>query len=742
MEMPSSQASLPDNGAESMPPNASDLVDGQPPATGFGVAAYLRAVYRHRWLAVATLVLVTAPIVAWAWWQQPVYQAEVSLVIDPEPSSPLPFPDAAQGQPSPDQFQTQQELLRGTRIALRTITALSLWEYPEFATSGQPAPSADATGVALERDAAGQVVIDPRAAPLVGAFLGRVRTGAIPLTRVVNVWFEARDPQLAADAANELANQFIAQDLYTRVEATRQSSEWLEARLAEQRVKVEQSEAALQRYREQPNASTVGSSANIVTQRLADLNAAVTRARTERLLKEAAYRQLEEAQVGGGLDAIPVVASNPVVQQLRAQEGQLVREEAELSRRFGERHPEMIKVRTALEQTRQRQAAEVAKVAEVVRNEYEAALENEGSLTAALEGQKTATVQQGRQELEFGRLEREVQTSRQIFDAILQQARQLGISSELKQTAVRVLDKAETPLLPIRPNRPMTTALGLVIGLFAAAAVVFGREYLDPRLKTPDDLRGYLRLPFLGLIPSVDDARSGDEGPAFVAGSHLGFTEALRRIRTHLVLLGPRPGLQTLLVTSTGPQEGKTTICVGLARSLAAAGNRVLLVDADLRRPTAHAALGLERTPGLTDFLRTKTGLAEIVRPSGTERLSIVTAGTPTNSSTELLSAHGFARFLEAQERAFDWVLVDSPPVLSASDAALLSRLATGVLFVVGAEMTPRGSAERAVEQLVTARAKFAGVVLNKAAVARHSRYYAPYYSEKYESYYAQPEVE
>jgi polysaccharide biosynthesis transport protein len=447
-----------------------------PEAPDAGLSEYLRAAYRHRWLAVSTLLLVTVPLIAWTWWQEPVYETQVSLVLDPEPLSPLPFPDVGRDQTSPDLFQTQQQMLRSHRMALRTITALRLWEHREFSHLAPPATTAADAGVAApEPDAPGMGVVDPRAEPLVGEFLGRVRTASVPLTRVVNVWFEARDPHLAAGAANALADEFIAQDLETRFQTASQAAEWLEARLTEQRLKVEQSEAALQQYKEQPDASSVGDSQNIVTQRLSDLNAAVTRARTDRLLKEAAYSQLQAAR-GGGLDAIPVIASNSVVQQLRSQEGELERQAAELSQRFGDRHPEMVKVQTALEQTRQRQQAEVAKVAAVVRNEYEAALANERSLTVALEGQKNQSLRLSRQELEYGRLEREVQTNRQIFDTVLQQARQLGITSELKQSAVRVLDRAQVPVIPIRPDKAKSVALALAIGLIAALGMIVGRE--------------------------------------------------------------------------------------------------------------------------------------------------------------------------------------------------------------------------------------------------------------------------
>jgi len=708
-------------------PSLPDESRGDRPDDGPSILGeFLRAAYRHRWLGVTTFVLVAAPVLAWTWSQVPEYEARLTLLVESEPPSPLPFTDTQASRASGEQFRTQRQMLHSRALAIRSVTALRLWEHPEFAPMVADLPQdAPASGV------------DPRAERLAGPFLARVRSGEVELTRLVNVWFLSRDPELAARGANTLADEFIQFDLESRFDTARQGTQWLETQLEDQRRKVEASEAALQAYREGADASAVGTPQNIVTQRLADINAALTRARTERLQKEAVKQQLDEAEAAGTLDAIPAIAMSGVVQQLRAQEGELEREAAELSRRFGERHPEMIKVRTALEQTRQRRQAEVARIAEVVRREFDAAVANERSLTSALESQKGASVRLSQQELEFGRLQRDADTNRQIYDTLLQQARQLGISSELKQPAVRVVDRAQVPGQPVRPDRVMLSGLALALGLVAASVVVFGREHLDTRLKTPDDVKRELRLPFLGMLPvSVSD--SGADGPAFLPATHAGFSEAVRRVRTALLLLSPRSGVQTLLVTSSGPQEGKSTVCVALAQSLAAAGSRVLLVDADLRRPTVHKSLDLPRAPGIGDLLARKAMPGDVVQKTSTPLLSVVTAGAHQDGSTELIGSPLLAGFLESQEGAFDWIVIDSPPVLAASDAPLVARLTTGVLFVVGAEMIPRAEARRAIEQLVMGGAHFAGVVLNRADVDRHSRYYGPYYNKKYQAYYEQ----
>jgi succinoglycan biosynthesis transport protein ExoP len=713
------------------------------------LSTHLRVLYRRRWLGLLVMVLAAAAILGYTWLEQPVYEARVRLVVDPEPAGPVPFGEVG-GQQTPD-LATVQQALRSRELARRTVNALQLWTRSEFADAGGSlvarvrrrlglaagAPdtrrpdSADEASQGSGREPAN----DPRAEQLVDGLLRRLRVEPVPLSRVVDVFVQAEDPALTAEIANTLAQQFIQQDIERRFELARQSTAWLEARLAEQMAKLQKSEAALQEFKER--SISVGNPQNIVVQKLADLNAAVTRARTDRLAKEAVFNQLQAAQRDGApLDSVPAIASNAVIQQLRAEVGALQRQRSELSQQYGERHPEMVRVQSALAQTQERLKAEISKAVQVVENEYRAAVAQERSLTAALESQKGEALRLSELDLEYGRLQREAQASRQIYDTLLQQARQLGIASELKQSAARVLDPARPPSVPIRPNWGLSAVLALVAGVFLGVGAVFAREHLDPRLKTPEDILRQLKLPFLGLIPTVETA---DNRKLLPAGSieHPAFVEPLRRIRANLELLAPPAGTQVLLVTSTGPREGKTTLAVGLATSLARAGRRVLVVDGDLWRPEVHRALGIPRKPGLADFLTGKSEIDAIIHPTPVERLSAIAAGTllPREAS-DLVGRSRLDDLIQGHLSRYDWIIFDSPPVMSVPDAALLARRCTGVLFVIGAGMVAKEAAQKAIEQLMAARARFAGAVLNRAALERHPYYYFPYYSPKYQSYY------
>lgn len=710
---------------------------------------YLRVIYRRRWLFLLVSMVVAMAVLGYTWLEQPVYEARVRLVIDPEPAGPTPFAEVG-GAPAPD-LATVQQALRSRELARRTVKALELWNRPEFTVSAgslvtrvrrrlgfaTPVPAGASPGptIGAAQDSTGEGALDARAEQLVDAFLSRLRVETVPLSRVVDVFVQAEEPALAAEAANALARQFIQQDIERRFEIARQSTAWLEARLAEQMDKLEKSEAALQRFKEQ-NIS-VGNPQNIVVQKLSDLNAAVTRARTDRLAKEAVFNQLQAVQRdGASIDSVPAIASSATIQQLRAEIGALQRQRSELSQQYGEKHPEMLRVQSALAQTQERLKGEIAKAVQVVENDYRAAVAHERSLAAALESQKAETLHLSELDLEYGRLQREAQASRQIYDTLLQQARQLGIASELKQSAARVLDPAQPPALPVRPNWTLGAVVAVLSGLLLGISAVFAREYLDPRLKTPEDIQRQLKLPFLGLIPVVETT---DDRQLLPASSieHPAFVEPLRRIRANVELLAPPEAAHVLLVTSTGPREGKTTVAAGLATSLAHAGRRVLLVDGDLWRPDVHRALGVPRKPGLADFLAGTTEAEPAIRATRVERLAVMAAGAlAARQASDLVGRPRMDELIRALSSKFDWIVLDSPPVMSVPDAALLARHCTGVLFVVGAGTVSREAAQKAIDQLVVARARFAGAVLNRAAVERHPYYYFPHYNAKYQSYY------
>jgi capsular exopolysaccharide synthesis family protein len=322
-----------------------------------------------------------------------------------------------------------------------------------------------------------------------------------------------------------------------------------------------------------------------------------------------------------------------------------------------------------------------------------------------------------------------------MYDNLLQRTRETGVSAENRLSSIRVVDKAEVPRSPARPNRMLNLLLALFGGGLSAVGLTFFFEYIDNRIKSPDEIKGHLGLPFLGLVPKLTDT-SPDEAPLLHTGVPTLFAEAFRNLRTNVLFSTTEEGGRSLVVTSTGPGEGKTTVAGNLAVALAQAGQRVLLVDGDMRKPKVHVAFKESQTPGLSNVLVGNARASEAVRKTTVQNLWLLLAGVAPPNPAELLGSQRFRDFLIALQEHFDWVIVDTPPVMAVTDASVVAHLSNGVVFVVGCEQTSKHTANAALEQLEGAKAKFLGGVLNKVDVERHSYYYSHYYRKDYGGYY------
>jgi len=540
------------------------------------------------------------------------------------------------------------------------------------------------------------------------------------------------NPQLASDLANAHARAYIEQNLEFRFSASKDATDWLEAQLAEQRKKVEASEAQLQRYKEQHDAVAVEDRQNIVVQRLADLNSVATKAKTTRIEKEALYNQLKSIQNSNAIDSFPAVLGNEYVQKLKSDLGDLQRQQAELADKYGDRHPEMVKVRSAIHSAEAKLQIEIDKVVMSVKSEYDTAAAQERTLVGALEGGKAEALSLNRKGIEFSVLQRE--TESQVYEALLQRTKETGISGELKASNIRVVDPAEVPGDAFLPRRQQDLTTAGFSGLVLALGLVFLFEYLDNRIKSPQELRAQLNVPFLGMVPSIDVKA----GALLQDGVPPNFAEAIRGVRTNVLFSSAEEGVRVIVVTSAGPGEGKSMFSSNLSVSLAQAGQRVLHVDADMRRPRVHAIFDIAQEPGLSNLLVGDCKPSEAIRKSPVQNLCVLPAGMIPPNPAELLGSKRCEDFFATLGQNFDWVILDSPPVLAVADASILANTATGVVFVVGADQTSRQAARAALEQLEAVQAHVIGAVLNRVDLEKNPYYYSAYYRKEYSRYYQQ----
>jgi polysaccharide biosynthesis transport protein len=731
---------------------APEKVAGSDTPLGYGVAPleephlldYWRIVYRRRHMAVTAFAVVVLATAVYTFTATPIYEGRVQLLIEADTPKVVNFAEVInEAQSRQDYYQTQYRLLQSRSLAKATLDKLKLWQHEEL--GGAPEDKAPGMMAGVFASVSGlfssaEAAEPPLATeteeqqPIIRAFLDKLSVSPIRNSRLVDVSYRSADPKIAAQVANELADSYINQNLDYRFTSTQEATTFLGEQIAEQRKRVEATELALQKYREQNDAVALDDRQDIVVQKLADLNAAVTKAKTERLEKEALYNQLRTIQNNSAaLDTFPAILSNTFIQQQKAELANLQRSFAAMGEKLGERHPDMVKVRSQIELTQTRLQGEIGKEVQSVRNQFLAAQAQENSLVQALEQQKQEALGMNRKGIEYGVLQRDAESNRQIYDSLLKRANETGVSGELKTSNIRVVDRADVPMNPVSPRRSLNLLLAIFGGAFLGLGLVFFTDYLDNRIKTPEDIVQHLGLPSLGMIPAAPKPDSTD--PMIDASDPI-FSEAFRALRTNVLFSSAEEGTHTVVVTSTGPGEGKSLVTANLALALAKANQRVLLIDADLRRPRVHAIFGKKQDPGLSNLMIGAIKASDVVQRGRVQNLWILPAGKVPPNPAELLGSKRFNEFLKSLKGHFDWVLIDSPPVMAVADACVIAHRTTGVIFVVSSDTTSRHAARQALEQLAQAHARVIGGVLNRVDLQRNPYYYSKYYRKEYSNYY------
>ncbi len=706
----------------------------------------LAIVHRYRTIAASVFILTTLAIAIQSYGAIPVYLAQARLLIEDERSTAVPGlnPDNTYYQDPEPYYQTQYKILAGRDLVRRVVEKLHLESVPEF-NGTAPKPETPMTLAAdLWRRAAGkppstveppQPGERPDEAALVSAFAHRLGVDPMRGSRLVDVTFLSTDPVFAALAANTLAKEYVDQNLEVKTAGTANMLEWIDRELASQQRKVQESEVALADYRDRKNAMSLDDKQNIVVSRLNKLSDDVVMAKTRKARAQVAWDQIR-AVPAGGLYEVAAIAQSPAVQLAKSKVLDAERDCARLSERYGEKHPELVKANNALAEARRQYDGEVSHAAQNIRNQFEIAVLEEQTFTQNLNAARADAQDLSKKSVDYNVMEREAKSNRQVYESLLQKRDELRVSSNSRTNNVRIVESADVPKGPTVPLDKRGWPVAAAVGLVLALVVPFGLDYINDTIKTPEDITRRLKLPFLGFVPSV----RRDKSP-LLAAVHVqhDFSESLRSLRTALMVMHGGPDPKLLLFTSAQPLEGKTTTAVNLAVALSYGGARVLVIDADMRRPGVDRPLRLTNDRGLSQLLNGEARLREVVQRTVDPNLFAITAGRTPSNPSELLASLRMKRLLADLEHGpFDWVIIDTPPVLAVTDAVVLAPLVTGVAFVVGAEMTRRRLVERAVETIMSTRPRQFGVVLNKIDFVRNKYYYSRYHGHQYKNYYAE----
>jgi len=735
---------------------------------------YWRVIHKRRWTVITIFFVVFTVTLIGTLKQTPVYRASALLEIQKENPEILTAQELFELDSVSDMYlETQYNILHSTSLARRVIDQLALYKYPEFNPPGswfsrrKDTREDEEDALSLGEIAGLDLSPDEYHATL-ESYMDRLAVDPVKRSRLVQVSFECEDPELAANVVNVLASGYIEQALEARWLATQQASEWLSQQLLGLKARLERSEEELQKYARENSLlfveSEEGRPQNIVNERLRNLQDELTKAQSARFAREGLYRLVE----AGDYDSLPGVADNELMQDLTLTLAQLQRERAELLTTFTDDYPRVKRIQSQIAEIEGVLMRERERAAHKIANEYRAALARESLLEGAFERQQREADAIAERSVRYNILKREVDTNRQLYHGLLQRLREAGVSAGLKASNVRIVDPAVTPIEPAKPRVWLNMALAVFVGLGLGVGIAFLQENLDNTLKSAEDVERFLRLPALALIPSLDSLNGkrgrlyGSRGnrrllPAgpkealtqeqelrnilpgsskswirIDSGSQVSslLSEAFRSLRTSVLLSTAGHPPRSLLVTSSQPGEGKTTIATNLGISLTQLGERVLLIDGDLRRPCAHKCLGISNTTGLVSYLTGHEDWRRVSKSGPVAGLDVLPCGPIPPNPAELLSSERMASLLREATAEYGFVVVDSAPLLNVADSRILAALVEGTVLVVRGNQTPRELPRRSLAHLRDVGGNVIGVVLNNLIISSADYYSYHYYQE------------
>ena len=702
---------------------------------------YLLILRKHQWLILSFLLTVVTIVSIATFRMRPVYIARATIEIDRENNNILPFQgaDAYDSMMDLDNYiETQSKVLTSETLALQTIRNTGLAANPEFSAGGVPS-EAIATGS----------LANQKRPPEVAAFLGSLGVKRIPNSRLMEVSYESTDPVLAARILNAHLENFKAQNIQSRYEATLEATRFLTSQLNELKLTVKQSEDARINYERQNQIWSVDDKSNITTQRLADLDKQLTDAQGETLKKQALY----EYAKAGDIDAVPEIRADALLQDLQKKRADLAVLYTDALSQYGPNFPKVQRLQGQMKEVDDQIARESKGIILQLESDYREAKQREELIRQALELQKAETNNMAEKMVQYNILKRESEADKTLYEGLLTKLKEAGISEGLKSSNLRVVDPAMIPSYPSRPAKARNIALAFLVGLVGGIGLALLREYLDNTVKTPDDVEALSRLPSLAVVPAFGESGShkrrmglfstpgtnGHEKRIELVAQHLPksqMSEAFRALRTALLLSQPDHPPQVILVTSALPREGKTTAAANLAVTLAQLGDKTVLVDADLRKPGVGRLLnlGTGKYAGLSSYLAgvSTLDLVTVPHPAIPNLAAIPTGPLPPNPA-DLLSSHKLADAIAELRTKFKFVVIDSPPIMAATDAVILSVQADGVLLVVRSGETPKEAFTRTRDLLTSVKSRLLGVVLNAVDASAPDYYYSyRYYPYSY----------
>ena len=727
-----------------------------PPTVGKTVpgVAVLKAVRKYWATAAAVLALIMAGTVFYTLGQKRIFQARATIMFDPNPPRPLGHAvenvvDIGSGSfwHNQEYYETQYYIIRSRGVATEVVRDLGLANDQRFLQNTPPDEEPEA-GEPVPVEAAAEAV--------------RARVAVLPIrdSRLARVTFVDADPERARRILSALVNTYVAMNLDRTIESTGSATDWLRGQLDSLKRDLESSEHALHEYKKNNDILSVAfdDKSSMLVDQMRLLNQEVAQAESELGRASARHSQLNSSP---GTDPTRIESSvllaSPMLATLRSDYQAAVKEhQSLLGGRRGRLHPEVVEARARVTATKKAVLREIRNIKRAARRDVREVSGHVGGLRGSLEEAKKQAHELNLLEIEYNDLRRTKENTEKLYSLVLERTKESDLTQMMRVNNISVVDEPLTPGAPIQPRVPLNITIGLFLGLLAGIGAAFGRSMLDRSIKVPDDVEAELGLTCLGLLPQMNDAARGplygkrrfrqkqskESSTRELIVHHepmSSVAEAARSIRTNLMFMSPDKPPEVMLITSSGPMEGKTTVACCIATAMAQAGQRVVLVDCDLRRPRIHRVFKFSNEEGVASALLSER-FHDAPLETPVPNLVVVPAGPIPPNPAELLHTKRFARFLDAMREEFDRVIVDSPPVAAVTDPTILSTLADATILVVRAFKTRRELAKHAARALGSVTDNVAGVVLNDVNFDRSEYRYSQYYYYRRDGYASEPE--
>ena len=640
-----------------------------------------------------------------------VYTATTSLQIDREAAKVVRSQDStAENQNDPQFYTTQYELLKSSALAERVVSSLSLADRKEFAETEVSFLGRIWEGLFAQKDD-GERENVRRQRNATDLLMKGLSVQPVPMSRIVKINFSDRSPLVAQQVSDAIAENFVAMTLDRRFSASSYARTFLEEKLQQIKLKLEESEKQVVAYAQKEGIVNVDDKISVVGANLKALNESLATTTAERIKTEQLWSQ---AQAGNAF-GLPQVLNDKLIEKAREKRTELMAEYQDKLGVMKPDFPEMKQLRAHIAEYESQIRGQIDLVKRAIKAQYEAARDQEASFLKKMEILKAEVLDLRSRSIQYNILQRELDTNRSLYDGLLQQYKEVGVSGAVSTNNVSIIDKAKLPRKPSSPSLLLNLVLAFFLGLLALAATIAILELLDDTFKIPEEVEEKLGLAVLGVVPlSAKRGGKGSLAHEIIRDPLSATAEAYRSLRTSLQFATASGAPKTLLVTSAQPGEGKSTTSISLAANFAQLGMRVLLIDADLRKACLHKTLGVDNGVGLTNVLTGTQDPSDVVHENVIKGISFMGSGPLPPNPAELIASPQFASMLATASEKFDIVVIDGPPVMGLADAPLLGSLVDGALLVVDSSATRQRVVRAAVRRLHFSQTRILGVLLNK----------------------------